>query len=110
MAVADGTDPRLLEMLTGAPFGLQLLGGRRALFDPVGSDPGIGIDAALDLPGWSWEHSDGGDTAALWIPGRAAPAHLVSRCRQHYVEGKPRRTMTSPLSSCSPVGTNPSRW
>jgi hypothetical protein len=64
MGLADGTDRGLLEVLTGAPFGLQLLGGRRPLFDPVGWDPGIGIDAALDLLGWSWEHSDSGDAAA----------------------------------------------
>jgi len=64
MVVADGTDPGLLEVLTGAPFGLQLLGGRRPLFDPVGWDPGIGMDAALALLGWSWERSDGGDAAA----------------------------------------------
>jgi hypothetical protein len=42
-----GLGPGLLEVLTGSPFGLQLLGGRRPLFDPLGWDPGIGIDAAL---------------------------------------------------------------
>ena len=65
-------------MLTGSPFGLQLLGGRRPLFDPLGWDPEIGIDAALDLLGWSCERSGGGDpdaalgacaAAACWRPG-----------------------------------------
>jgi hypothetical protein len=60
MAIADGTDPGLIEVLTGSPFGLQLLGGRTPLFDPLGWDPGIGIDTALDLLGWTCERSDGG--------------------------------------------------
>ena len=64
MALADGTEPGLLEVLTGSPFGLQLLGGRRPLFDPLGWDPEIGIDAALDLLGWSCERSGGGDADA----------------------------------------------
>ena len=64
MALADGTDPGLLEVLTGSPFGLELLGGRRPLFNPLGWDPQIGIDAALDLLGWSCQRSDGGDADA----------------------------------------------
>jgi hypothetical protein len=38
-------------VLTGSPFGLELLGGRRPLFNPLGWDPQIGIDAGLDLLG-----------------------------------------------------------
>jgi hypothetical protein len=64
MALADGTDPGLLEVLTGSPFGLELLGGRRPLFNPLGWDPQIGIDAALDLLGWSCQRGDGGDADA----------------------------------------------
>jgi hypothetical protein len=64
MAMADGTDPGLLEVLTGSPFGLALLGGRRPLFSPLGWDPLIGIDAALDLLGWSCQRSAGGDADA----------------------------------------------
>jgi hypothetical protein len=64
MALADGTEPGLLEVLTGSPFGFQLLGGHRPLFDPLGWDPEIGIDAALALLGWSCEHSGGGDAGA----------------------------------------------
>jgi hypothetical protein len=51
MAMADGTDPGLLEVLTGAPFGRQLLAGTRPLFDPLGWDPEAGIDTALGLLG-----------------------------------------------------------
>lgn len=46
MALADGIEPGLLEVLTGSPFGLQLLDGRGPLFDPLGWNPEIGIDAA----------------------------------------------------------------
>lgn len=63
MVFADGTDPGLIEVLTGSPFGLQLLGGRTPLFDPLGWDPDIGIDAALELLGWTCERSDGGKAA-----------------------------------------------
>ena len=69
MAMADGTDPGLLEVLTGAPFGLQLLAGKRPLFDPLGWDPEAGIDAALDLLGWSCQRSHGGGA-------ESAPARL----------------------------------
>lgn len=74
MALADGTGPGLLEVLTGSPFGLQLLGGRRPLFDPLGWDPEIGIDAALDLLGWSCERSGGGDAGTALERLRGATA------------------------------------
>jgi hypothetical protein len=74
MALADGTGPGLLEVLTGSPFGLQLLGGRRPLFDPLGWDPEIGIGAALDLLGWSCERSGGGDAGTALERLRGATA------------------------------------
>jgi hypothetical protein len=74
MALADGTDPGLLEVLTGSLFGLELLGGRRPLFNPLGWDPQIGIDAALDLLGWSCQRSDGGDADAA-----------LTRLQRHHV-------------------------
>jgi hypothetical protein len=64
MVMADGTDPGLLEVLTGAPFGTQLLAGERPLFDPLGWDPEAGIDAALDLLGWSCQRRHGGGADA----------------------------------------------
>lgn len=66
MVLADGSDPGLMEVLTGSPFGMQLLGGHTAMFDPLGWDPAIGIDAALDLLGWARERSDGGDEGAAF--------------------------------------------
>ncbi|MGH3157060.1 MAG: hypothetical protein ACRDNF_10845, partial [Streptosporangiaceae bacterium] len=63
MVMSDGTDPGLVEVLTGSPFGMQMLGGQRAMFSPLGWDPGIGIDAALGLLGWTCERSQGGTEA-----------------------------------------------
>jgi hypothetical protein len=74
MALADGTEPGLLEVLTGSPFGMQLLSGRRPLFDPLGWDPELGIDAALGLLGWTCERSDGGDADAALARLRDAVA------------------------------------
>lgn len=59
----DGIDPGLVEVLTGSPFGLELIAGRVLLFDPLGWDPGIGIEAALALLGWTCDASDGDDAA-----------------------------------------------
>lgn len=53
-------DPSLIEVLTGSPFGLQLHEGRTPFFDPLGWDPGIGLDAAIDLLGWTCERAGGG--------------------------------------------------
>jgi hypothetical protein len=45
--------PSVIEVLTGSPFGFQLLGGRLPLFDPYGWDPDQGLDAATELLGWT---------------------------------------------------------
>ena len=74
MVLADGTDPGLLEVITGSPFGLQLLAGRRALFNPPGWDPGIGIDTALELLGWLCDRSDGGTANEALVRLRGAVA------------------------------------
>jgi hypothetical protein len=74
MILADGTDPGLIEVITGSPFGLFLLAGRRPLFNPVGWDPGIGVDAALELLGWSGKRGDGGDGDEALARLRAAVA------------------------------------
>jgi hypothetical protein len=51
-----------------------------------------------------------GGTARSPISWGGSQAGHVSGCWQSYAEGNPSRAMTSPLSSTSPVGTNPSRW
>ncbi|MFC4066685.1 hypothetical protein [Actinoplanes subglobosus] len=45
--------PSVVEVLTGSPFGFELLGGRLPLFDPFGWDPDQGLDQAVRLLGWT---------------------------------------------------------
>jgi hypothetical protein len=45
--------PAVIEVLTGSPFGAELLGGTTPLFNPLGWDPGNGLDAAIALLGWT---------------------------------------------------------
>jgi hypothetical protein len=45
--------PSVIEVLTGSPFGFELLAGHLPLFDPYGWDPDQGLDAAIDLLGWT---------------------------------------------------------
>ena len=72
MVFGDGVEPGLIEVLTGSPFGFELIAGVVPLFDPLGWDPGIGIDAAIELLGWRCERSDGGDAGAALTRVRAA--------------------------------------
>ncbi|WP_433365784.1 hypothetical protein ACQPZX_36485 [Actinoplanes sp. CA-142083] len=43
--------PSVIEVLTGSPFGFELLGGRLPLFDPYGWDPDRGLDDAIGILG-----------------------------------------------------------
>jgi hypothetical protein len=71
MIFGDGVEPGLIEVLTGSPFGLELIAGEVPLFDPLGWDPGIRIDAALELLGWSCEPSDSDDVGSALTRVRA---------------------------------------
>ena len=53
--------PSVIEVLTGSPFGLELIAGRLPLFDPFGWDPDRGIDDALGLLGWSFRREGAAD-------------------------------------------------
>ena len=48
----QGWSPGLVETLTGSPFGFQRV-GPMPLFDPIGWDPDLGLDQALELLGWA---------------------------------------------------------
>lgn len=45
--------PSIIEVLTGSPFGIELIAGRLPLFDPYGWDPDRGLDDAIALLGWT---------------------------------------------------------
>ena len=53
-------EPAVIEVLTGSPFGAELLGGVTPFFNPLGWDPGIGLDTAIGLLGWTCRPSAGG--------------------------------------------------
>ncbi|MGW7531037.1 hypothetical protein [Amycolatopsis sp. NPDC054798] len=60
----EAPPPPVIEVVTGSPYGMQLIGGSLPLFDSFGWDPEIGLDAAIGLLGWECERLDGGTTAA----------------------------------------------
>ncbi|MER5716477.1 hypothetical protein [Streptomyces sp. NPDC002132] len=65
MALGEGAPPpALLEVLTGSPFGFQLIAGEVPLFDPLGWDPEVGLDTAIELLGYTCERSEGDDADA----------------------------------------------
>ncbi|WP_327633816.1 hypothetical protein OHB24_27925 [Kribbella sp. NBC_00482] len=68
--------PAVIEVLTGSPFGVQLLSGRLPLFDPYGWDGEIGLDAAIDLLGWTC-------TSA----GASSPEEALDRLRTAVQDG-----------------------
>jgi hypothetical protein len=64
MLGSEAPPPAVIEVLTGSPYGMQLIGGRLPLFDSFGWDPEIGLDAAIGLLGWECTPTDGGTAAA----------------------------------------------
>lgn len=70
----DSPGPGVIEVLTGSPFGFQLIGSALPFFDPFGRDPEAGLDAALGLLGFECPRSDGTDPAEAMARLRAACA------------------------------------
>lgn len=61
MALGEGAPPpSVIEVLTGSPFGFELLGGGLPLFDPYGWDPDLGLSAATALLGVECVRTAGG--------------------------------------------------
>src|SRR3984957_11260965 len=59
-------EPTVIEVLTGSPFGAELRGGVTPFFNPLGWDPGMGLDAAIGLLGWTCRHSGGEPDTDAW--------------------------------------------
>jgi hypothetical protein len=51
----------VIEVATGGPFGMQLIGGSLVFFDAYGWDPEQGFDQALAAIGWTSTATSGGD-------------------------------------------------
>ena len=72
---SEAPSPAVIEVLTGSPFGAELLGGTTPFFDPLGWDPGIGLDTAIGLLGWTCTCLTAGseaEAAALLREARAS--------------------------------------
>jgi hypothetical protein len=52
--------PGVVEVLTGSPFGMQLLDGDTPFFDPAGWEGDIALDAAAAALGWECIRESGG--------------------------------------------------
>ncbi|MFD0580573.1 hypothetical protein [Dactylosporangium darangshiense] len=63
--------PAVLEVLTGSPFGFELLAGL-PFFDPYGWDPDRGLDDAIGLLGWSFRRTGAAGGAEALATLRAA--------------------------------------
>jgi hypothetical protein len=50
----------VIEVTTGGPFGMQLIGGTTVFFDAYGWTPDLGFDRALTAIGWRSRRSSGG--------------------------------------------------
>jgi hypothetical protein len=53
--------PSVIEVLTGSPFGFELIAGQMPLFDPYGWDPDQGVDDAIGLLGWTCQRQGAED-------------------------------------------------
>ncbi|MET9886449.1 hypothetical protein ABZZ20_25585 [Streptomyces sp. NPDC006430] len=60
MVLGEAAPPAVIEVLTGSPFGFELIGGTLPLFDPYGWDPDLGLDAAIALLGARCVRTSGG--------------------------------------------------
>lgn len=74
---AESPAPSAIEVLTGSPFGAQWAEGALPHFDPLGWDPDLGLDQAIDLLGWTCRRTSGGDVTEaigrLRQAGRSGP-------------------------------------
>ncbi|MCT9138639.1 cysteine peptidase family C39 domain-containing protein [Streptomyces violarus] len=58
---ADSPVSSAIEVLTGSPFGAQLVEGGLPHFDPLGWDPDLGLDRAIHLLGWTCQRTSSGE-------------------------------------------------
>jgi hypothetical protein len=92
--------PSVIEVLTGSPFGFELLGGDLPLFDPYGWDPDLGLDDAIALLGWTCQRQGADDEeqalAALQDAVKSGPV-LVGPVEVGLLRHQPE--MTGPIGS-----------
>jgi len=64
----------VIEVATGGPFGMQLIGGTQMFFDAYGWNPSLGFDRALAAIGWTSTATSGGTAEEALGRLRAAAA------------------------------------
>ncbi|MBB5874398.1 hypothetical protein F4553_007832 [Allocatelliglobosispora scoriae] len=64
----------VIEVATGGPFGMQLIGGTLVFFDAYGWNPELGFDQALAAIGWTSTTTSGGEPAEALARLAAATA------------------------------------
>jgi hypothetical protein len=72
----NSAPPSAIEVLTGSPYGAQIESSGLPYFDPPGWNPDLGLDAAIDLLGWTCERAEGGtaDEALDRLRSASGPA------------------------------------
>jgi hypothetical protein len=58
--IVNSTPPSAIEVLTGSPYGAQIEPSGLPYFDPPGWNPDLGLDAAIELLGWTCDRASGG--------------------------------------------------
>jgi len=90
----------VIEVTTGGPFGMQLIGGKRLFFDAYGWNPELGFDEALACIGWKSTVSKGGDAdealARLTAAARKGPV-WVGPVEMGHLHHQPE--MTGPIGA-----------
>ena len=95
-----GPSTAVVEVATGGPFGMQLIGGRTVFFDAYGWTPDLGCDRALTAIGWRAEKTSGGNPEEAIDRLRTAVAHgpvAVGPLEMGYLRHHPE--MTGPISN-----------
>ncbi|MEU9171541.1 hypothetical protein AB0D34_27690 [Streptomyces sp. NPDC048420] len=87
-----------IEVLSGSPFGAQLAESGLPHFDPLGWDPDLGLDQAIDLLGWTCQRTSGGGAteaidrlrqASKSEPVLAGPVDIGLLLHQPWSAGEP---------------------
>jgi hypothetical protein len=90
----------VIEVASGGPFGMQLIGGKTAFFDAYGWNPDIGTGRALAAIGWTSSKTSGGSAEEALDRLRTAVAAgpvWVGPLEMGYLHHQPE--MTGPIGA-----------
>lgn len=90
----------VIEVTSGGPFGMQLIGGKTVFFDAYGWTPELGCDRALTAIGWTADKTSGGTEPEALERLRAAVTQgpvWVGPLEMGYLRHQPE--MTGPIGA-----------